>query len=286
VNELPLRMAQAPVPAPQSDHDRHPQHQREALRQQMLLRALWRDARPGVVEGWLRDTPGAPARKRRGLQAYQANAGALAERALAAAFPTVQALLGDKPFAALARAFWHAQAPLDGDLANWGDGLPGFVGADPQLADEPYLGDVAAIDWAVHRAELADDDSAEVQGLQALAEHEPQALTLQLRAGWAVLSSPHPVHAIWAAHRSDDPDRFVPVRAALAQGLAQCVRVRRDGLRAVVELIDDTTARFEQQLLQRDTLATALAGTPPGFDFEAWFIDILRLGGLSAVTAS
>jgi hypothetical protein len=27
----------------------------EALRQQMLLRALWRDARPGVVEGWLRD---------------------------------------------------------------------------------------------------------------------------------------------------------------------------------------------------------------------------------------
>ena len=29
--------------------------QKEALRQQMRLRALWRDARPGVVAGWLRD---------------------------------------------------------------------------------------------------------------------------------------------------------------------------------------------------------------------------------------
>ena len=41
---------------------------REALRQQMLLRALWRDARPGVVAGWMRDDP---ARFQRGLQAYQ-----------------------------------------------------------------------------------------------------------------------------------------------------------------------------------------------------------------------
>jgi hypothetical protein len=286
VNELPLPLGQPPDPARQAEPESHPQHAREVLRQQMLLRALWRDARPGVVEGWLRDTPGVPARRRRGLQAYQANAGALAERALGAAFPTVQALLGDEPFAALARAFWHVQAPLDGDMANWGDGLPAFLRSDPQLADEPYLGDIAAIDWAVHQAERADDDGAEVHGLQALAEHEPQVLKLQLRAGWTVLRSVHPVHAIWTAHRSDDPDRFVPVRAALADGLAQAVRVRRDGWRAVVDLIDDTTAHFEQQLLQRDTLATALAGTPPGFDFEAWFIDILRLGGLAAVTAS
>ena len=71
--------------------------QKEALRQQMLLRALWRDARPGVVAGWMRDG----ARFARGLAAYQANAGALAERALGAAFPTIAALLGDESFARL-----------------------------------------------------------------------------------------------------------------------------------------------------------------------------------------
>ena len=67
---------------------------REALRQQMLLRALLGDARPGVVAGWLRDGPRVDA----GLAAYRANAGALAERALAAAYPTVQQLLGEVSF--------------------------------------------------------------------------------------------------------------------------------------------------------------------------------------------
>ena len=79
--------------------------QTEALRQQLLLRTLLGDARPGVVEGWLRGTP---ARQRRGLQAYQAHAGALAERALIAAFPTVAELVGAESFAALARACWQA----------------------------------------------------------------------------------------------------------------------------------------------------------------------------------
>ena len=62
---------------------------KEALRQQMLLRALLGDARPGVVTGWLQ-----PRQVQRGLATYKANAGALAEAALAAAFPTLQQLLG------------------------------------------------------------------------------------------------------------------------------------------------------------------------------------------------
>ena len=92
---------------------------KEALRQRMLLRVLWHDARPGVLAGWTRDGE----RFGRGLQAYRANAGALAERALAAAFPTLQQLLGDESFAALARHFWLASPPAHGDIATWGEGL-------------------------------------------------------------------------------------------------------------------------------------------------------------------
>ena len=84
--------------------------QREALRQQMMLRALLGDARPAVVEGWL---GGDATRKRAGLAAYRANAGALAERALAAAVPTVAQLLGDESFAGFARAFWTAHPPTE-----------------------------------------------------------------------------------------------------------------------------------------------------------------------------
>jgi hypothetical protein len=254
--------------------------QREALRQQMLLRALLGDARPGVVEGWLRDTP---ALKRRGLQAYRANAGALAERALAAAYPTVQPLLGDDSFAALARALWQAHPPRHGDVATWGGELPGFIAALEQLASEPYLADVARLDWAVHLADQAADDEADVEGLALLAGPELPGLRLRLRAGHAVLHSPHPVHAIWAAHRDEGPDRFAPVRQAFAEGRAEAVRVRRRGLRSVVERIDAATATFEARLLQGGTLGDALTATDEAFAFEPWLIDTLQRDGLAAV---
>lgn len=256
--------------------------QREALRQQMLLRALLGDARPAVVEGWLR---GSPARKRRGLQAYRANAGALAERALAAAYPTVAPLLGGESFAALARAFWQADPPRQGDAATWGDTLPDFIASAGQLADEPYLADVARLDWAVHQADRAADDDAPAAGLQHLTTRDPASLRLRLRAGHAVLCSAHPVHAIWAAHRSDAPDRFDPVREAFAAQRADAVRVRRQGLRVAVDRIDADTARFEQALLQPQALQTALTTAGPTFDIEAWLIDTLHRDGLAAVVA-
>ncbi len=253
---------------------------REALRQRMLLRALLGDARPGLVDGWLRDTP---ARQRRGLQAYRAHAGAVAERALAVAYPTVAQLVGDQSSAALARALWQAEPPLHGDLSTWGEGLPDFIAGSSQLAAEPYLADVARLDWAVHRAEQAADDDAPAAGLAQLAGGDPAALQLQLRAGHAVLQSVHPLHAIWQAHRSDAPDRFVPVRQARAEQRADAVRVRRAGLHVAVERIDSIDARFEQALLDGRSLAAALAAGGPAFDFEAWFITTLRHDGLSAV---
>ena len=59
---------------------------KEALRQQMLLRALWRD--DAALQGWVRGP------SLQGLTAYRSNAGALAERALGSAYPTIAALVG------------------------------------------------------------------------------------------------------------------------------------------------------------------------------------------------
>lgn len=254
--------------------------QREALRQQMLVRALLGDARAAVVEGWL---SGEASRKRAGLLAYRANAGALAERALGATVPTVVQLLGEESFAGLARAFWQAHPPTDGDLANWGAELPAFIERDTQLASEPYLADVARVDLAVQQAERAADDAAAPQGLERLAQDDPSHLRLRLRAGWWVLQSAHPVHAVWTAHRAEGSDRFAPVRQALADERRDAVRVRRDGWHAAVDLLAADTARFEHALLQGLSLGTALEGAGPAFGFEPWLINALRLNAVAAV---
>jgi len=251
---------------------------KEALRQQMLLRALWRDARPGVVAGWLRDG----AKFQRGLQAYQANAGALAERALGAAFPTLLQLLGEESFAALARAFWHAAPPERGDIAAWGAALPAFIDAAAQLADEPYLADVARLEWAVHEAEQAANAVAPT-GLERLGDTEPARLTLQLQPGTVLLSSPHPVVTVWQAHRSAAEDRFAPVRAAFAAGRGEHALVCRRGWLVEVLALEAGCARFVAALLAGRDLASALLDAGAGFDFETWLIEALQAGAVAAV---
>ena len=257
---------------------------REALRQQMLLRALWRDARPGVLAGWSRDGD----RFARGLSAYQANAGALAERALAAAYPTIQELLGDESFASLARALWQQHAPERGDIAQWGAALSTLLADSADLADEPYLSDVARLEWMVHGAGLAADDAAQIHGLELMADADPAALWVRLRAGTALLRSPHPVLSIWRAHRlrsADEAARFDEVRAAFAQGMTQDALVWRSGWKVEVAGCGPGDALFMQSLLAGESLAQALsaAQSMPEFDFEDWLVRALQLGWIGAV---
>ena len=260
---------------------------REALRQQMLLRALLGDARPGVVGGWLHAAARGPGVER-GLAAYRANAGALAERALAAAYPTLQQLLGDDSFARLARHFWRRQPPQAGDITRWGGGLADFIADARTLADEPYLADVARLEWAVHAAATA-ADAGPPQGLALLATHDPVELRLTLAPGSTLVVSPHPVLSIWLAHRAPSldagEDRFAAVRAAFAAGAGETALVTRQGWQPVVRALAAPGAGFTAAVLAGASLADALHAAGAAFDFEAWLLAALRQGGLVAVGA-
>ena len=254
---------------------------RELLRQQQMLRALWRRGSDASLALWLRESG---ARAAEGLAAYRGNAGAIAERALAAAYPTVQQLLSDDSFAQLARAFWSREPPRCGDLARYGDALPAWIAADAQLAAEPYLADVARVDWAVHAIEQASDVASPPPGLALLGELDPAQLRLRPRPGLALVRSAWPVVTIWQAHRSDALDRFAPVRHALAAQIGETALIARDGWRASVQRIDDASvAVFFEALLHGGTLARALDAAGAAFRFDRWLADALRHQWLAAV---
>lgn len=252
----------------------------EALRQQRLLAVLGGSATLADIAPWLRDST---LRAQRGLQAYAAHAGALAERALAAAFPTTAQLVGEAGFAALARALWRAHPPLLGDVTQWGDALPGFIAASPSLAGEPYLADVARLDWAVHQAEQAGDAGAATTGLELLATADPDRLWLHPAAGTTLLSSGHPVATIWLAHCSTAADRFAPARQALAGGVGEHALVWRRGHRAQVAVLPGLAAGFTRAVLAGQPLGPALEGADPGFAFDAWLVAALQQGWLGSV---
>lgn len=245
-------------------------HDREKLRQQMLLRALWPDGGSTAWQGYVR---GLAAGRDAGIAAYRGNAAAIAERALAGAYPTVAALIGAESFAALARDLWRTNPPERGDLAEWGGVLPAFIASKTQLADEPYLADSAALDWAVHCASRAADAVAgKLRPLEALAEVDPARTALRLHPGTAIVESTAPIVAIWLAHQrpADDPARFADVRAAFAEDRAETAIVWRDGYRVRVAALDRADLAFTRALAGGQSLAAALDAADPSFAFDRW----------------
>jgi len=256
--------------------------QREAERQQALVSALLACEGESLLAPWVAPSPAGVVR---GLQAYQANAGASAERSLAATFPTVQALVGEDSFAALARAFWHAQPPQRGDLALFGEALPEFVAASEQLADVPYLADVARLEWQLSVAERAADVALELESLQRLAEQDPARLHLRLAPGLALVESRHPVVSLWKAHQPcDDPAaRREAAREALAQQRGEAALVWRAGWRGSASVLTPPGTRWTAALLQGLALDRALALAGEGFAFDAWLAEALAAGWITGV---
>ena len=248
---------------------------KEALRQQMLLRALWRD--DAALQGWVRGP------SLQGLTAYRSNAGALAERALGSAYPTIAALVGTESFAALARHFWHEHPPVRGDVGEWGEALPAFIAASPQLADEPSLADCARLDWTVHTAtRAADVPGTWPPALDALATTDPSQLRVQLAAGAAVVASRWPIVAIWRAHHAGES--FDDVRAAFAAAREETAFVcRDDGFAVHVEALDAADADFTAALIGGHSLAAALDETDDRFSFDRWLERALRSRWLIAL---
>ena len=204
-----------------------------------------------------------------------------------------------------ARSVWQRQPPQCGDLAQYGAGLADAIAADAQLASEPYLADIARLDWAVHTIEHAADATTPVPGLQRLADEDPAKLRLVLRPGLQVLRSCHPIVLLWQAHWACDGDgvatgaagsdglhddavdeRFAAARAALTRGDAETALVSRTGWRATVQRLDASDTRFFVALLSGEPLARALDAAGDGFSFERWLQRALTQQWLRGVEAT
>ena len=220
----------------------------------------------------------------RGLKAYQSNAHALSERALHAAFPVVAQMVGEESFASLARALWHAHPPQRGDIAQWGEALPAFVAAIAQLAEYPYLDDVARCEWALHRCATADDGEVDAPSLGLLGERDPAEIILRLSAGCALVESRWPVVSLVLAHLEESP-RLQTVRQELQAKLAQSAVVWRQRLRPRLREAMAGETEFLRAVLQVQTLQQAL-DCAPELDASAWLTEAVQSGLLLGLSAA
>lgn len=216
----------------------------------------------------------------RGLQVYQANRSVLAERTLASTYPVVAQLIGVESFEPLAGHFWQQHPPQRGDMGQWGAQLSEFLEALPQLADEPFLPDVARLEWALHRAASVPDTVLDAPSFALLAASDARPVGLAFSAGVMLLASAYPVVSIINAHLLGQPT-LEEAAALLGLGHGEHALVWRQGFKPKLRALSAAEYQLITALEKRETLEAALdqaSSLDATFDFNTWLGQAVQTG--------
>lgn len=143
-------------------------------------------------------------RAEHGLALYRGNLAATWNKALASAFPVLNALVGDEFFAALARAYGRSHPSSAGDLNRYGAGFADFLDSFAPVAPYPYFPDMARCEWALHLAHYAPDlDGITSNALATLNTAQFGRAVLRLHPACQLIASRWPIVEIWQAHQPD-----------------------------------------------------------------------------------
>jgi hypothetical protein len=152
---------------------------------------------------------GSAARVRRRMGLYRGNVQAGAHRALRNAYPVCERLVGESFFEGMAHAHAATHPAASGDLNAYGDAFSAFVRDFAPASSLPYLPDVAALEWRVHRAHYAaDHPPLDLRELSRLVPERFGELRVTLHPACALVLTATPAASIWLAHQPGSDGRF------------------------------------------------------------------------------
>jgi hypothetical protein len=251
-----------------------------AAQQAALLEALWAPRPQQALQRLASHAQASPLLER-GLRAYRSNGRALAVRALQAAHPAVASLLGDENFEALAHRHWLAHPPQCGDLACWGAELPATIAGWRELADEePYLADVARVEWRLHRMATLADAVRDFASFALLTQAPLEQASLRLAPGAEALASAWPVVSIVQSQLAGEPT-VEAAGALLRAGVAETAVFWRAGWQPRLRQAWSGEAAFIAALAGGASLAQALQAAPE-LEFDRWLAPAVQEGLLLA----
>jgi hypothetical protein len=127
------------------------------------------------------------------------------QNALSTSYPVIGRLVGTEFFRFLAQQYIQQYPSVSGDLNRYGDAFFQLLQALPEVAELPYLADIAQLEWLVQLAENARDSSAfPIEKLMAVAPEHYPCLQFFLNPSVFLLSSQYPIADIWLANQADN----------------------------------------------------------------------------------
>jgi len=178
---------------------------------------------------------GVPVSKADRMSVYRNNYISHMTKSLMGTYELITALTGDHFALMMAQDYARAHVPDKGNMNDYGAEYADFI-ADFELARAvPYLPDMARLEWALHEAYHAADDTAlSIAALQAVDDGDLDCVRLRFRAAVRLISSDYPVFDIRnmclldGEQGDDEQDDAAHIDLA-ARGGQNCLIYRTDG---------------------------------------------------------
>ncbi len=184
--------------------------------------------------------------------------------ALESTYPVVCRLVDRRFFGYAADVYIRRHPPTGPCLFEYGESFPAFLAGFPPCRALAWLPDIAALEWALHRAVHADEAAPLApEALAAVPKTDVGRLVLRLDPSVTLLRSRWPIDEIW---RANQPDR--DGAADLDAGPVR-LEVRRCDDEAAMRALPASTWEFRRALAEGQTLAASAGGalaTDPAFD--------------------
>lgn len=183
--------------------------------------------------------------------------------ALGEIYPRLKQLTGARFFNALAKKYIETHPSTSPSLDDYGEDMRAFCTGFQPLHDLPYAADLAAAEWAWHRAFHSKDRQAlNAADLQARVSQSAALPTVRLHPSATVISSRHPLFTIWqfiegarageesaALDLSVVPANTPTITQERAEKTAvESIVVWREDFHVQVRVIDHATAIFIEAL--------------------------------------
>ncbi len=201
--------------------------------------------------------------------------------ALRSAFPVVEKLTGDDFFEGVAARYISCEPSRSGNLQDFGYRFPQFLASLAQVADVPYLPEIARLEWMRQEAYLAADAEAiDLAALAGLDEEGIKTVRLQMHPSLRLLSSDFPVMDVWMFCQEKSSGRLQ------LTGEGQSLAVWRSGENISMQELDTARYQWVALLNGRSTLGASTDNVTerhPEFDLAGSLHWLFHSGLVSGV---
>ena len=147
------------------------------------------------------------------LDAYRDNVAGAHLNALDSAYPVLREFLGPRYWRQLLQHELRQYGTQSQDIHRYGSFVPELVRAAQttrrELAEYPYLGDLAELEWLIHRQRFAANEPPfDWHAFRRMSAGEQSGAVLTLAAATALYRSDYAVDSLWRQHRTPSTPAF------------------------------------------------------------------------------